>query len=341
MIAETYVFIYLGMATFAFPIFQRTGYMLFVVSLMACFVGRLHIYIGSWLTNCFRTKDGTTLPPISNVYMFIMWFSGLRGGVAFALASVSYMANDFPQRCGGLSGEALEAATAAGKCHRSMTDSLAIMQTTLLIAGAPQHLLNPRFALVPPRASASELTTTLLAPGAAFTIFVFGGAITEVAVTCKVLEKKKKAPVKEEPGPPSSWTIFSNKYIRPVLTFDTVAPVESGTRFAEAVEHFAGNPDFRQESNAWAKAKAVQTAVRMNAKEIKMSLSADQLESALKGSGMDVREATLEDQLDELRAKLPAFSATQLKKLLEEAGGDVELAARKAPRPGTGTLEML
>ena len=84
MIAETYVFIYLGMATFAFPIFQRTGYMLFVVSLMACFVGRLHIYIGSWLTNCFRTKDGTTLPPISNVYMFIMWFSGLRGGVAFA-----------------------------------------------------------------------------------------------------------------------------------------------------------------------------------------------------------------------------------------------------------------
>ena len=37
-----------------------------------------------------------------------MWFSGLRGGVAFALASVSYAARDFKASCGGL--DAFEAA---------------------------------------------------------------------------------------------------------------------------------------------------------------------------------------------------------------------------------------
>jgi len=300
------------MATFSFPIFRSTGYGLFFVALGACFVGRLHIYIGSWLTNCFRKTDGSTLPPISDIYMFVMWFSGLRGGVAFALASVSYMSMDFPKSCGGLEGAPLEAATAAGKCPADMNDSLAIMQTTMLIA--------------------------------VFTIFVFGGAITEVAVAGGVLEKKKKKAPPKPAGPPSGFAAFSNKYIRPVLTFDNYAPVETGTRFEEAVEKFAGNA-FNQEvePSAWAKARAVQmtSMVKMNAKEIKMSLSADQLETALKGSGYDMREASFEDMLDDLRMKLPVYSGTQLKKLLEEAGGDVELAYMNAPKPGGGALEML
>ena len=31
-----------------------------------------------------------------------MWWSGLRGGVAFALASVSFSHDDFPAACGGI-----------------------------------------------------------------------------------------------------------------------------------------------------------------------------------------------------------------------------------------------
>jgi len=104
LIAETFVFVYLGMATITFPIFTYTVWHFFFWATLACFVGRLHIYIGSFLTNCFR--DATSKPlPISPAYSFVMWFSGLRGGVAFALASVSYVAGDFPSTCGGFDGD--------------------------------------------------------------------------------------------------------------------------------------------------------------------------------------------------------------------------------------------
>ena len=68
---------------------------------LACFVGRLHIYLGSWLTNRWRAP-GSDPPPISPEYKFVMWFSGLRGGVAFALASVSFGNQDFGEHCGGV-----------------------------------------------------------------------------------------------------------------------------------------------------------------------------------------------------------------------------------------------
>ena len=152
MVAETYIFVYLGMAVFTFPIFQHTGWKLIGIAIGACFVGRLHIYIGSIGTNCCRSPTDKP-PPISAAYMFAMWFSGLRGGVAFALAAVSYAAMDFPTPCGGLSREA----AAGNPMCEGMTDSLAILQTTLIIA--------------------------------AFTIFVFGGAITDLAICLKVLDK--------------------------------------------------------------------------------------------------------------------------------------------------------
>jgi len=153
VVAETYVFVYLGMAVFTFPIFQNTTYALVGVALGACFIGRLHIYVGSYFTNMFRS-DTTALPPISSEYMFAMWWSGLRGGVAFAIASVSYGNNDFPVACGGLAPED----RTRPECLTGVTDSLAILQTTLMIA--------------------------------VFTIFVFGGAITNLAICLGVLAPK-------------------------------------------------------------------------------------------------------------------------------------------------------
>ena len=111
--------------------------------------------MGRILFNCVRS-EGAYPKPISFIYMLVMWFSGLRGGVAFALASVSYAAKDFPQHCGGLSAEA--AAAAGDRC--ALDDSTAMLQTTIMIA--------------------------------AFTIFVFGGAITDVAKASGILQDTSK-----------------------------------------------------------------------------------------------------------------------------------------------------
>ena len=157
-VAECYVFIYLGMAWFTFPVFQSTVWLLALVALIACLVGRLHVYVGSMLTNrLFRGKVGSAQPPISRGTMFVMWFSGLRGGVAFALAAVSYGNADFPLRCGGIPDFPAEYCG-----DDNMTDSLAILQATLLVT--------------------------------AFTIFVFGGLSTDVALRCGVTRASQPQP---------------------------------------------------------------------------------------------------------------------------------------------------
>jgi len=158
-IAETYVFVYLGMAFVSFPIFDNIDWSLIIIALLACFVGRLHIFVGSVFFNCGRNP--LVVPkPITPVYMFVMWFSGLRGGVAFALASVSYGDADFPARCGGLDPEV----AAAQQCR--LDDSTAILQTTIMIA--------------------------------AFTIFVFGGTITDVAKASGILKPTSKEGIAQE-----------------------------------------------------------------------------------------------------------------------------------------------
>jgi len=64
-----------------------------------------------------------------------MWFAGLRGGVAFAIASVSLHRLDFPQRCGGLS-SSLGTTNSTEGCigyEAVDNDSTAIMQVGVVI----------------------------------------------------------------------------------------------------------------------------------------------------------------------------------------------------------------
>jgi len=185
LIAETFVFVYLGMACITFPIFEGTVYALLLVSLLACLLGRLHIYAGSLVTNCFRITRYSAFPPvlleeappppISAAYMFVMWFSGLRGGVAFALASNIYSARSFNERCGGYPVE--------GVCEggEQVTDDVAILQSTMLIA--------------------------------VFTIFVLGGAITKVAVKADVL-KKEEIEAPSTPSPSKWMTRMHTRTVR-------------------------------------------------------------------------------------------------------------------------------
>ena len=126
-----------------------------VFALLGCFLGRLHIFVGSYLTNRHRGPLSDP-PPISSRYQIIMWLSGLRGGVAFAIAAVSYKQHHFPQRCGGKKWEYGHSEAARSDCEHEMVvdDGMAVLQMTMLVA--------------------------------VFTTFVLGGLMPTVAERCGV-----------------------------------------------------------------------------------------------------------------------------------------------------------
>jgi NhaP-type Na+/H+ or K+/H+ antiporter len=75
---------------------------------VVCF---LFVFV-SFITNLFRSGPPKTLPKLSGAFQFMLWFSGLRGGVAFAIAVVNFADNEFPEN----------------------ENSLQILQTTLFVA---------------------------------------------------------------------------------------------------------------------------------------------------------------------------------------------------------------
>merc|ERR1712071_332363 len=77
--AETAVFAYLGLGIFSFP--HRFEPALIVWSIILCLLGRLvNIFPLLAVVNRFREHK------ITKKMMFIMWFSGLRGAIAYALS---------------------------------------------------------------------------------------------------------------------------------------------------------------------------------------------------------------------------------------------------------------
>lgn len=78
-IAETCVFAYLGLAIFSFD--HRCELSLVIWSLVLCLLGRAcNIFPLAWMVNKFREHK------ITNKMQFIMWFSGLRGAISYALS---------------------------------------------------------------------------------------------------------------------------------------------------------------------------------------------------------------------------------------------------------------
>ena len=185
---------------FSFPILHNTVWRLVVVAMAACALGRLHVPIAVWFTNTYRRARAATTTPLPNRELrtdlplaelsggvsLVLWWSGLRGGVAFALASSSFGRGDFVQHCGGLAathgGLIAGSASATGASahshgwarhcseqglHHSMTDGHAILQTTLIVATV--------------------------------SIFVLGGSVKRVAENCGVLKTaivaSERAPV--------------------------------------------------------------------------------------------------------------------------------------------------
>lgn len=81
-LTETIVFVYMGMGVFTGG-FKQFHLTFSVVALVACLIGRaLNIFPLSWLANLCR-KGRFKIGPKLQV---VLWFAGLRGAIAFALA---------------------------------------------------------------------------------------------------------------------------------------------------------------------------------------------------------------------------------------------------------------
>lgn len=80
--SETLIFIFLGMGMWSFDLpYGEMGWQLLLFMLIAVLVGRaVNIVSCTAFLNMFRVNK------ISTGYQFFMWFSGLRGAIAFALA---------------------------------------------------------------------------------------------------------------------------------------------------------------------------------------------------------------------------------------------------------------
>merc|ERR1719424_2020858 len=151
--------------------------------MLACFVGRLHAFLLLPLTNALRMRsarrtarelvaaaesdaqhratsylEAAQRSLLSTAHAFVVWFSGLRGGVAFAIAAAAYGDTDFPTRCGGWEPSSPDEPWPRW-CSEGMNDSLAILQTTMIIA--------------------------------IFTILAFGSTARDVAVFSRVLQPKR------------------------------------------------------------------------------------------------------------------------------------------------------
>ncbi|KAH8282183.1 hypothetical protein KR054_006043, partial [Drosophila jambulina] len=78
-IAETCVFAYLGLAIFSFKHQVELSFVIWAIVL--CLIGRAcNIFPLAYLVNKFREHK------INNKMQFIMWFSGLRGAISYALS---------------------------------------------------------------------------------------------------------------------------------------------------------------------------------------------------------------------------------------------------------------
>lgn len=125
---ESFVFIYMGLATFTYEQ-DWDHWPIIVVAIIAILISRLfNVYPNSFLINLYRSDKKKI--PMS--YQHVMWFSGLRGAIAFALGLEA------------AEGYAVRADTdtpGAGLCILTMTLSIVIF-TVLAMGGAVYTVLN-------------------------------------------------------------------------------------------------------------------------------------------------------------------------------------------------------
>ncbi|KAJ3450975.1 sodium/hydrogen exchanger [Anaeramoeba flamelloides] len=120
-ISETFVFIYLGLATFTFTHYFKIDIICW--SILFCLIGRaLHIFPLAALNNKFKLKKNH----LPKKYQFVMWFAGLRGAIAFCLSLYVHH----------------------GKGHIIMTTTLCVVFFTVFVFGGLTQPLLKKMDLV-------------------------------------------------------------------------------------------------------------------------------------------------------------------------------------------------
>jgi solute carrier family 9 (sodium/hydrogen exchanger), member 8 len=86
MLFEGFIFLYFGLGLLSFGVEYDPLFVLFAI--LAIFIGRAHVFVVCWATQFLPGSK-----PVPMNQQLLMWFSGLRGAVAFALA-VSFLEED-------------------------------------------------------------------------------------------------------------------------------------------------------------------------------------------------------------------------------------------------------
>eukprot|EP00163_Fabomonas_tropica_P002390 TRINITY_DN11813_c0_g1_i1.p1 TRINITY_DN11813_c0_g1~~TRINITY_DN11813_c0_g1_i1.p1 ORF type:complete len:525 (+),score=120.68 TRINITY_DN11813_c0_g1_i1:55-1629(+) len=84
-ILEVFIFLYLGLSLTS--VSHHFGVYLAIATIALMLLARaMHVVPLTALVNCFRSPNNKKLPPIPKSHTFVLWFAGLRGAIAFALA---------------------------------------------------------------------------------------------------------------------------------------------------------------------------------------------------------------------------------------------------------------
>mmetsp|Transcript_13179 Transcript_13179/g.25148 ORF Transcript_13179/g.25148 Transcript_13179/m.25148 type:complete len:586 (-) Transcript_13179:225-1982(-) len=111
---EMFIFIYMGVAIFGFKLPWGKHIPLAVVSLASCLIARwVHVHVCTKLINSWRSESHRVPPNFTTA----IWFSGLRGPIAFALALSTHTE---------LTGDTSEAI---------LTSTIAVIVCTVLVNG--------------------------------------------------------------------------------------------------------------------------------------------------------------------------------------------------------------
>eukprot|EP00997_Jenningsia_sp_PLL12_P010780 NODE_812_length_1435_cov_99.235931_g672_i0.p1 GENE.NODE_812_length_1435_cov_99.235931_g672_i0~~NODE_812_length_1435_cov_99.235931_g672_i0.p1 ORF type:complete len:456 (+),score=150.85 NODE_812_length_1435_cov_99.235931_g672_i0:148-1368(+) len=137
-LAETFVFVYLGLSMFTFPMTLQQIRLL-LVALAAILLARVcNVVPGTWLVNRLRKKEHA-IPPR---FQFAVWFAGLRGAVAFVIAVTTWLEDEFEN----------------GDSTSLLTCTLCIAVITVLFMGGSSTYMIDRLQLRQPEGEAESYT---------------------------------------------------------------------------------------------------------------------------------------------------------------------------------------